>query len=82
MSTATWDVQCLAPYTMLYADNITLDSHKKVNLDQFLQKWNVHRKHQGLRLNLNKTKNLTTDPNETFTAIASDMDLQTTEQFK
>ena len=82
MDTVTRDIQRPAPYTLLYADDVFLASDSKNDLEQLVQKWNDRLMQHGLRLNLNKTEFLTTDPHETGTITVGGSDLPRTERFK
>ena len=82
MDSITRDIQSLAPYTLLYANDVFLASDDKTDLEQLVQTWHDHLVQHGLRLNLKKTEYLTTDQTETGTITVNGSNLPRNEHFK
>lgn len=61
-SSVTRYILPLSPYALLYADDVFLVSHSKIDLDRLVQKWNSRLTQHGVWLNLNKTEVFTDNP--------------------
>ncbi|EYB82911.1 hypothetical protein Y032_0347g3156 [Ancylostoma ceylanicum] len=78
----TKDIQKTVPWTLLYADDVMLAANTNVEHEQHLHTWQDHLADFGLRLNVKKTENMTTDKNEQDTVRVSGGKLPRTNAFK
>ena len=82
MDAISRDLQKEVPWTLLYADDVMLACEDKSALEQQVQAWAERLAKFGLRLNVNKTEYMTTDPNEAGSIKIEGTVLKRTETFK
>ncbi|EYB91386.1 hypothetical protein Y032_0206g1964 [Ancylostoma ceylanicum] len=82
MDAVTGDLQRLAPWTLLYADDVMLASEQKEDLERQTQAWSERLALFGLRPNMKKAEYMTTNLDEPSTIQVDGNDLRRTDYLK